>query len=310
MSAPDRLVIATRAGALALWQARHVRDLLRAAAPRLTVELREITTSGDRTAQPLAAVGGKGLFLKEIEEALLRGEADLAVHSLKDMPARLPPGLALAAVCARADARDAFVANRFAAAAELPPGARIGTCSLRRQSQLRAKWPHLRFAPLRGNVGSRLAKLDAGEVDAVVLAVAGLRRLGLARRIREILPPGLCLPAAGQGAIGVECRADDARVLNWSAAVNHAGSAACAAAERAVVAGLGGDCHLPIAAFAELAGGEITVRAWVGSADGKRQLRGAQTGPDIDGPALGAALARTLLNNGAAEIIAAARTEL
>lgn len=307
----DRLVIATRASALALWQARHVRDVLRAAAPRLTVELREITTTGDRTAQPLAALGGKGLFLKEIEQALLDGGADLAVHSVKDMPAELPPGLVLAAVCARGDPRDAFVSNRFTAIAELPPGALIGTCALRRQSQLRARWPHLRFAPLRGNVGTRLAKLDAGgpgpgpnQLDAVILAVAGLRRLGMEHRIREILPPDLCLPAAGQGAIGLECRAGDARVLNWTAAADHADTKLCVAAERAVTAGLGGDCHAPLAAFAELRGGDITVSAWVGSPDGARSLRGTRTGARTEAGALGRALADDLLARGAANILA------
>lgn len=306
-----RLVIGTRASQLALWQARHVRELLRARAPGLAVELREIITAGDRTSGPLAAVGGKGLFLKEIEEALLAGAIDLAVHSLKDMPAKLPPGLALAAVCKRADPRDALVSNRFAAIADLPPGALIGCCSLRRQSQLGARFPHLRFAPLRGNVGTRLAKLDAagagaGELDAIVLAVAGLRRLGLDRRIREIFSADLCLPAAGQGAIGVECRAADARVLNWAAALNHADSADCAAAERAVTAGLGGDCRMPLAAFAELRGdndGEITVRAQLGTVDGKRILRAEQTGPRAQAESIGRAAADALLANGAAHII-------
>lgn len=310
MPRQNRLVIGTRASALALWQARHARALLLAAAPGLEVELRTIVTAGDRTAAPLAAVGGKGLFLKEIEEALRAGGIDLAVHSLKDMPAELPPGLALAAVCRRADPRDAFVSGKFAGIADMPPGARIGTCSLRRQSQLSARFPHLKFAPLRGNVGTRLAKLDAGDgdgaggLDAIVLAVAGLRRLGLENRICEILPADLCLPAAGQGALGVECRADDARVLNWTAALNHADTADCAAAERAVTAVLGGDCRMPLAAFAQLHGGTITLRARLGTADGRRMLRAEKTGPRTEARTIGCAAADDLMANGAAEIIA------
>ncbi|MDD9883670.1 MAG: hydroxymethylbilane synthase [Gammaproteobacteria bacterium] len=312
MSGRERLVIATRASPLALWQARYVRDLLRGHAPGLEIALREITTTGDRSDRPLAEVGGKGVFLKELEHALLRGDADLAVHSVKDMPAALPRGLVLAAVCARADPRDAFISNRFASLADLPPDAVLGTGSLRRRSQLRARFPRLRVAGLRGNVGSRLAKLDAGDCDAMVLAAAGLKRLGLEARIREIIRPAICLPAAGQGAIGVECRDGDHRVLNWAAALNHADTAVCVAAERAVTAGLGGDCHLPLAAFAELHdgddGGEITLRARVISADGARLLRSEKRGPRDDAAAIGHAAAEDLLANGAAALIAAAKT--
>lgn len=310
MSGRERLVIATRASPLALWQARYVRDLLRSRAPGLEIALREITTTGDRSDRPLAEVGGKGVFLKELEHALLRGDADLAVHSVKDMPAALPRGLVLAAVCARADPRDAFISNRFDSLADLPPDAVLGTGSLRRRSQLRARFPRLRVAGLRGNVGSRLAKLDAGDCDAMVLAVAGLMRLGLEARIREIIRPAICLPAAGQGAIGVECRDGDHRVLNWTAALNHADTAVCVAAERAVTAGLGGDCHLPLAAFAELhdGDGEITLRARVISADGARLLRSEKRGPRDDAVGVGQAAAEDLLANGAAALIAAAKT--
>jgi len=195
---PERLVIATRASALALWQARYVRARLLAGEPRLEVELLQITTAADRTAQPLATLGGKGLFMKELEQAVVDGAADVAVHSTKDIPMELPPGLVLAAFCARAEARDAFISKRHRTLAELPPGAVIGTCSLRRMSQLRARFKHLRFKPLRGNIDTRLAKLDAGEFDAIVLAAAGLQRLNLAHRIREILPADICLPAAGR----------------------------------------------------------------------------------------------------------------
>ncbi|MDD9821961.1 MAG: hydroxymethylbilane synthase [Gammaproteobacteria bacterium] len=311
MSGRERLVIATRASPLALWQARYVRDLLRGHAPGLEIALREITTTGDRTNRPLAEVGGKGVFLKELEHALLRGDADLAVHSVKDMPAALPRGLVLAAVCARADPRDAFISNRFASLADLPPDAVLGTGSLRRRSQLRARFPRLRVAGLRGNVGSRLAKLDAGDCDAMVLAAAGLKRLGLEARIREIIRPAICLPAAGQGAIGVECRDGDYRVLNWAAALNHADTAVCVAAERAVTAGLGGDCHLPLAAFAELHDGdgdEITVRARVISVDGARLLHSEKRGPRDEAVGVGQAAAEDLLANGAAALIAAAKT--
>lgn len=316
MSGRERLVIATRASPLALWQARYVRDLLRAQlrdrVPGLEIALREITTTGDRSDRPLAEVGGKGVFLKELEHALLRGDADLAVHSLKDMPAALPRGLVLAAVCERADPRDAFISNRSASLADLPPDAVLGTGSLRRQSQLRARFPRLRVAGLRGNVGSRLAKLDAGDCDAMVLAAAGLKRLGLEARIREIIRPAICLPAAGQGAIGVECRDGDHRVLNWAAALNHADTAVCVAAERAVTAGLGGDCRLPLAAFAELhdggGDGEITLRARVISADGARLLHSEKRGPRDEAAAIGQAAAEDLLANGAAALIAAAKT--
>jgi len=387
----QRIVIGTRASALALWQARQVRDALRAALPAVTVALRAISTAGDHTAQPLQAIGGKGLFLRDIERALTAGDIDLAAHSAKDMPAELPPGLALGAVCKRADARDAFVSNRYAGIADMPPGAVVGTCSLRRQSQLAARFPHLKFAPLRGNIDTRLAKLDAGDgggagdgvadgadvddgdgggdgagaggieprhprnphprhprsllsgggggdgdgdgagaadgagvadsdcdsdatiptgkIDAIILAVAGLRRLGLERRMREILPLDLCLPAAGQGAIGVECRADDARLPDWFAALNHRATAACVTAERAVVSGLGGDCHLPIAAFAEAAGEQLSVRAQVGSVDGKRILRARRAGSITCAQSLGIETARELLERGAAAIIAATRRD-
>ena len=297
--------IATRKSPLALWQAKHVRARLLECEPGREVALLEIVSEGDKNPDAsLASLGGKGVFLKELEQALLRGEADLAVHSIKDMPVALPAGLHIAAVCARDDARDALVSNRFDSLARLPAGARVGTCSLRRQCQLRARFPHLQLADLRGNVNTRLDKLDRGEFDAIVLAVAGLKRLRLAHRIAEYLAPELCLPAAGQGAIGIECRADDAEMFDWVAPLNHADSALRVATERAVNERLGGDCHLPLAAHAELRENEITVRALVGKPDGSKLLRSEKTGDRAHAIALAHTAADDLLARGAADILA------
>ena len=297
--------IATRKSRLALWQANHVRDRLLECRENLQVELLEIVSEGDRTLDvPLAEAGGKGLFLKELEQALLGGQADLAVHSIKDMTVTLPDGLALAAVCQRDDPRDAFVSNRFDAIARLPRGAVVGTCSLRRQCQLRARFPHLRFANLRGNVNTRLEKLDRGEFDGIVLAVAGLKRLQLAHRITEYLSAEICLPAAGQGAIGIECRLDDADTRELIAPLDHADSATRIAAERAVSQRLGGSCHLPLAAYSELHAGGITVRALIGNPDGSKILRSERSGDRRDAVSLGQAAADCLLARGAGDILA------
>ena len=307
MRARARLTIATRRSPLALWQARHVRDLLRAAHPALTVEMLELVSAGDRRLDaPLAAFGGKGLFLKELQQAVLSGEADLAVHSVKDMTVTPSANLRLAAVCARDDARDALVANPAGSGslAQLPPGAVVGTCSLRRRCQLSARFPHLRIADLRGNVGSRLDKLARGDYDAVVLAVAGLKRLQLAHRISEYLAPDICLPAAGQAAIGIECRDDDAATIALLAPLNHADSWTRVAAERAVNQRLGGDCHLPLAAYAELHGGDIRLRALVGSADGSQLLRAEQSGARAAALDIAQGIADDLLARGAAELLA------
>jgi len=299
-----RLRIGTRNSPLALWQARHVRERLLDCHRGLEVALHEILSTGDRNpGLPLAAMGGKGLFLKELEQSLLRGATDAAVHSVKDMPVTLADGLRLVAVCAREDARDALVANRFHALEQLPRGAVVGTCSLRRQCQLRALHPHLRIVNLRGNVNTRLAKLDSGQYDAIVLAVAGLKRLRLEHRISEYLAPEICLPAAGQGAIGIQCRADSI-ALGLVKAINHPDSAVCVAAERAVVAGLGGDCHLPLAAYARLHQSRITVRGLVGKLDGSQLLRSEKTGRRADAVAVGRRVAEDLLARGAADLLA------
>lgn len=295
-----RIRIATRKSPLALWQAGAVRDALHRARRGLDIRLLELVSQGDKSDAPLARLGGKGLFLRELEQALLRGEADLAVHSMKDVPADLPDGLVIAAICMREDARDALVCNHFDAAAQLPHGARIGTCSLRRQCQLRARFPHLRFADVRGNLGTRLGKLDRGEFDGLVLAAAGLKRLDCAPRIRETFAPEICLPAPGQGALAVECRADDAAMRELAAPLHHAPTAACVIAERAVTARLGGDCHAPLAAYAAPHDGKLRLRALVGSVDGARIVRAetgltrAQTEAALAGRACGGASARRL----------------
>ena len=249
--APGRLVIATRESRLALWQARFVAERLRAVYPGCQVDLLGMTTTGDQVLdRPLAEIGGKGLFTKELERALEDGRADLAVHSLKDVPMTLPDGFELAAVTAREDPRDAFVSVRFGSLEALPAGARVGTSSLRRAAQLAERRPDLQIGPLRGNLDTRLAKLDRGEHDAIVLAAAGLKRLGLAQRIREILPPAVSLPAPGQGALAIEVRGDRPALRAWLAPLAHRATWVATAAERAVSRQLGGSCRVPLAAYA------------------------------------------------------------
>ena len=299
------LRIGTRRSALALWQAEHVRARLLANAPDLTVELVKITTEGDRILdRPLAAEGGKGLFIKELEQALFEHRIDLAVHSMKDLTVTLPPGLHIAAILERADPRDAFVSNRYASLGDLPPGARIGTSSLRRQAQLRARYPHHQIVTLRGNVNTRLAKLDAGEFDAIILAVAGLERLGLRERVREALAPGTSLPAVAQGAICIESRSEDAFTNAFLTALDHGPTRDCATAERALNEHLNGGCQVPIAAYAELHDGELHLRGLVGDPDGSTILtaegRGSRDAPD----ALGKRVAQDLLAAGAGSILA------
>ncbi len=302
MNAMRPIIIATRKSPLALWQANYARAQLQRHHRGRGAVLLEVVCEGDKTLDaPLATIGGKGLFLKELEQALLRGAADVAVHSMKDVPTALPAGLRIAAICARADPRDAVVSGR-GGLAQLPPGARVGTCSLRRQCQIRARFPHLRLVDLRGNVNTRLAKLERGDFAAIVLAAAGLQRLQLAHRISEYLPPHICLPAAGQGAIGLECRADDAAMLELLAAVNHPPSAACVAAERAVVERLGGGCQAPLAVYARRHLGITEVRALVGSVDGATVLRSRKFGRD--GIATARLAAADLLAQGAAALLA------
>ncbi|WP_123769973.1 hydroxymethylbilane synthase [Vulcaniibacterium tengchongense] len=302
----DTLRIATRKSPLALWQSEHVAARLRAAHPGLQVELVPMSTRGDEVLdRSLAAIGGKGLFLKELELAMLRGEADCAVHSLKDVPMDLEPGFALPAVLPRADHADAFVSARFAGLDALPPGARVGTSSLRRQAQLRARRPDLQAIDLRGNVNTRLAKLDAGDYDAIVLACAGLQRLGFEARIRCRLDAPDWLPAPAQGAIAIECRGDDAATRALCAALDDAGTRVCVEAERAMNRALHGSCHVPVAAYAQREGARLRLHGLVGSAADGRSVRAFGEGDAATPARLGEQVARRLLEQGAAALIAA-----
>jgi hydroxymethylbilane synthase len=298
-----RLVIATRQSRLALWQAEHVRQRLQKAHPGLAVELLPMTTRGDQLVdQRLDTVGGKGLFIKELESAMLEGRAELAVHSMKDVPADMPPGFEIAAILDREDPRDAFVSNKYRRLDELKKGSVLGTSSLRRSSQVRERHPDIELKLLRGNVETRIAKLDRGEYDAIVLAVAGLVRLGLESRIGERLASEISLPAAGQGAIGIECMSSRADVRALVAPLADHATTACVLAERAVSLGLGGSCSLPLGAYAEFANGKIHLRALVAAEDGSRVVRAEASGDDPE--ALGAIVVAQLRAAGAAQILA------
>ncbi len=302
MTTPFR--IATRKSALALWQAEHVAALLRQAHPSLTVELVPMSTRGDEVQdRSLATIGGKGLFLKELEVAMLEGRADIAVHSLKDVPATLDHGLALHAILSRADAADAFVSARFDTLAELPHGARVGTSSLRRQALLRDLRPDIELLDLRGNVNTRLAKLDAGTYDAIILACAGLERLGLGERIRARLEAPVWLPAPGQAAIAVEARADDARAAELLAPLNDPQTQSTVAAERAMNAALGGNCSVPIGAWCVAGETESTLFGMVGDVVSGTLLRARASAPPDAAVALGREVADLLLAQGAAEVL-------
>ncbi|WP_058835757.1 hydroxymethylbilane synthase [Luteimonas abyssi] len=298
------LRIATRKSPLALWQSEHVAACLRAAHPDLDVVLVPMSTRGDEVLdRSLAAIGGKGLFLKELEVAMQRGEADCAVHSLKDVPMELEPGFALPAVLARADYADAFISPRYETLGALPHGARVGTSSLRRQAQLRALRPDLQLSDLRGNVNTRLAKLDAGAYDAIVLACAGLDRLGLGRRARHRLLAPEWLPAPAQGAIAVECLVDDARTVALTAALDDTDTRICVEAERAMNRTLHGSCHVPVAAYAQLDGQRLHLRGLVGNADDGRAVRAEAMGTRDAPQALGRTVAGALLDAGAADYL-------
>ncbi|TNF32954.1 MAG: hydroxymethylbilane synthase [Gammaproteobacteria bacterium] len=306
MPLPDRIRIATRESPLALWQANFVKSRLEALHPGLQVDLVGMTTEGDRIlGVPLAKIGGKGLFIKELEQAMMDGRADIAVHSMKDVPMQLPDGFAIAAICEREDPRDAFVSNTIACLSDLPEGARVGTSSLRRQCQLRGWRMDLDIRDLRGNVNTRLAKLDRGDFDAIILAAAGLIRLGMGDRIRESIDPLQCLPAVGQGAVGIEVRDGDAAIRELLAPLHHEATALCVRAERAMNRRLEGGCQVPIAGHARLHDGMLTLHALVGSVDGSRQIEETRTGPASDPEALGLAVAERLLADGAADILAA-----
>jgi hydroxymethylbilane synthase len=297
--------IATRKSALALWQANFVKAQLEHFHPDLTVELVPMTTKGDVILDtPLAKVGGKGLFVKELEVAMLENRADIAVHSMKDVPVEFPDGLGLAVICEREDPRDAFVSNRFASLDDLPQGAVVGTSSLRRQCQLKAMRPDLVIKDLRGNVNTRLAKLDAGEYDAIILAAAGLIRLNMAERIADFIEPEQILPANGQGAVGIECRLADDRIRALIAPLEHAKTRVRVLAERAMNSALEGGCQVPIGSFATLSGEQLTLRGLVGSLNGEQIITDQIQGRLEDYQQLGEQLANQLKAKGADEILA------
>ena len=300
------LIIGTRQSKLALWQANYIADELRKCYPDCTVELVKIVTSGDRILDvPLAKIGGKGLFTKEIEQDMLDKKIDLAVHSLKDMPTELPDGLTLAAITKRAHPGDAFVSNKYSSLAALPAGAVIGTSSLRRRAQLLRARPDLNIVDLRGNLDTRLAKLDRGEVDAIVLAVAGLVRLGWGDRVTEILSPEDCLPAVGQGALAIEARANDEETLAMLSVLNDAETRTAVTAERAFLAVLGGGCQVPVGVHAVMQadGATVVLEAIIASLDGKRIVRGQEQAPAQSAAELGVKLANRLLAEGGAPIL-------
>lgn len=306
----NKIVIGTRGSALALWQAEWVKASLEKLSPGISIELNKIKTTGDKILDvPLAQVGGKGLFVKEIEEALLEGRADIAVHSMKDVPTEFPAGLHLAVICEREDPRDAFISamrdgspriGRFDA---LPYGAKVGTSSLRRSCQVLNKRPDLRIEQLRGNLNTRFRKLDEGLFDAIILAVAGVKRLGWENRITDILPHDLSLPAIGQGAVGIECRVDDDFINSLIGPLNHHETSLCVRAERALLKRLEGGCQVPIAAHAKIQNNILAINALVGSVTGDRIVRHAIQGEPNDAESLGVKLAESLLSMGAKEIL-------
>jgi len=302
----EPIIIATRESPLALWQAEHVRLRLRALHPGRSVELLGMTTRGDQILdRALSAVGGKGLFIKELEVALLDGRAHLAVHSLKDVPMELGAEFRLAAVMEREDPRDCFVSARYSSLAELPPGARVGTASLRRELMLRARHPRLQVLPVRGNVNTRLAKLDRGDFEALIMAAAGLKRLGFAERIRQILPASEFLPAPGQGALGVEVVAARAAAAAIAAPLEHAATRITTAAERAVSRGLGGSCQVPLAAYAELEGDRLRLRAIVGNHRSGEHVAVEEHGAATEAEAIAARAVASLQAAGAMRLLAA-----
>lgn len=297
--------IATRQSPLALWQANFVKSELESHFPELQVELVTMVTKGDIILDtPLAKIGGKGLFVKELELALLEHRADIAVHSMKDVPMTFPSGLGLAVICEREDPRDAFVSNRYQSLSDLPSGSVVGTSSLRRQCQLMAVYPHLTIKSLRGNVGTRLGKLDNGEYDAIILASAGLIRLGLSERIAHFIDVDTSLPASGQGAVGIETRLNDERVLKYVRVLEHLPTTYCVRAERAMNARLQGGCQVPIGGFATLNGGILSMNALVGSLDGSQIIRAKGTAPQEQAEHLGVEIAEYLLAQGADRILA------
>lgn len=302
---PQKIVIASRESLLAMWQAKHIQKRLSGLYPQTEISILGMTTRGDQILdQSLSKIGGKGLFIKELEQALEDGRADIAVHSMKDMPMNVPDGFALAAITEREDPRDAFVSNRYRSLNELPEGSIVGTSSLRRESQLRAQFPHLKVEPLRGNVQTRLRKLDEGQYAAIILAAAGLKRLELSDRITALLSPEQSLPAVGQGALGIECRSDRTDLIQLMQPLHHQETAFCVEAERAMSRVLGGSCQVPLGAFAEIASGMLQLRGFVAQPDGKRIVSDVLKGEPSAGIAMGQQLAEKLIKQGADEILA------
>jgi len=303
---PAKLVIASRESALAMWQAEHIQARLRLLYPQTAVSILGMTTQGDQILNvTLSKIGGKGLFVKELETALENGNADIAVHSLKDVPMNLPEGFTLACIGEREDPRDAFVSNSFDNLAALPAGSVVGTSSLRRESQLRARFPHLDIQPLRGNVQTRLRKLDEGQYAAIILAAAGLKRLGLGNRIRAVIASEDSLPAVGQGALGIETRTDRPDLKALLLPLHHSDTAACVLAERAMSRALAGSCQVPLGGFAEVQGDKLRMRGFVASPNGSKMLRAEQVGSISAPEDLGNSVADALLKQGAGEILAA-----
>ena len=300
----DSIIIATRESPLALWQAEHVQALLRERYPEKDVKLLGMTTKGDQILdKTLSKIGGKGLFVKELEVAMQEGSAHLAVHSLKDVPMELPEGFVLAAVSSREDPRDAFVSPRYETLESMPAGSVVGTASLRRELMLRSKFPHLVVKPVRGNVGTRLRKLDSGEYDALIMASAGLKRLGLEERIREIISDEISLPSPGQGALGLECLADDEKTREAVAFINDEQTRACCLAERAVSRALGGSCQVPLAAYATIADSTMRLRALIGDHRTGELVATEQSGPWTEYERLASEAVEALLKQGARRYI-------
>ncbi len=302
---PERIVIATRESRLALWQAEHIKARLEGLYPACRVELLGMTTRGDQILdRPLAKVGGKGLFVKELENALLDGRADIAVHSMKDVPMLMGEEFVLPCITARESPLDAFVSNRYESLADMPPGAVVGTSSLRRESQIHAQYPFLGVTSLRGNLDTRLRKLDEGQYDAIILAAAGLTRLGMGERIRSVMPAEVSLPSAGQGALGIECLAARKDIIGWLQPLVDADTTACVLAERAVARALAGSCEVPLGAYALMREGNIWLRGFVARPDGSEIVRAQNEGVAAQAEALGKALAEDLRAQGAEAILA------
>ena len=303
-SIPKKIVIASRESALALWQAEFIKRWLIELYPQSEISILGMTTRGDQILNiSLSKIGGKGLFIKELEQAMAEGRADIAVHSMKDLPMNMPPGFALAAIAEREDPRDAFVSNHYKSLDTLPAGSVVGTSSLRRESQLRARFPYLQVQPLRGNVQTRLRKLDEGQYAAIILAAAGLKRLGLADRITTVLSPELSLPAVGQGALGIECLSERTDLIELMKPLHHIKTGQCVESERAMSRELGGSCQVPLGGFAEIIKGKLVLRGFVASPDGSRMLSTQLNGDPATGETMGIHLAKDLKAQGADEIL-------